>query len=244
MKSRCIIPVLILISIQGCFHFGDELYTSTASRHYSTWSESDAFNIIATSMSNNFINPSQIIVKVNATGYFPMTIFAIQRRAQITNHWDEPTFRAETDALLEKSLGVYYDWEGNRFMDAKGSFITNAFQIDTIEFMVSLMNMEFPLALHDIPLNQLEERILLVNEQGYKIRPIYVSGRIQEKLRMQEVYFVRYALRGMDGRHLFEKSRMMKLELRDFPEGLIELYFPVEKLFTPTHESVMLGVGN
>ncbi len=254
MKYSLIHILLLMIIIPGCFHNVGEIISLPPSE----WSEQDAFSVLTGSMSNNFSNPRQIMVKVNATGYFPITIMAIQRRAQIEKHWTNEVFRKETDELLQQSMGLYYDWEAMRLIDAYGNFIRRADQLETIEFMVTIINLQYPCVppminttapdgslrmqpllspvdypCHEYDIRDLNKKIRLVNGRGDGVSPMYVWGRNHDQLTTTETLFIKFRLRNANGRHLLEKGNELSLEINAFDEGPIHLPFTFDNTKMP-----------
>jgi hypothetical protein len=223
--ARLILRVAFIIGFSGCIHSGENMYMEITNRPPSEWSEPDAFDLIVASMSNNFIDPRQIEVKVNATGYFPMTILAIQRESQLKNHWSEGILHEKTDQLLMASCGVYYEWSSRRFVDTHGNYIKNPIQYEAMEFMVTIFNLQYPRCFYDI--RDLNERIILSNDHGDQVRPLYVWGKKNDNLINTETLIVKFLFRKPDGHHFLEKCREMVLEVRGFEATPIRLSFPV-----------------
>jgi hypothetical protein len=262
----CNIAIFCWISsllICGCSILRTTAIDTVITKTDTAWTDADIFRIIEHSMNNNFINPNQIVIKANATAYFPTTILAIEKKAQIDNHWSRNQFRVEADLLLQHSMGIYYDWDSSRYVDKNGNYITSYTQFESLEFMLTLVNTQYPcvppvinkqtydiaakkflyrteaiLTANDYPcqiylINDLKSRIHLINDIGQEVLPTYILGRAHEQLTMTETLFIKFPLRTTAGEHLFARSDKLCLRIDGFNEGPIQLEFPIEKSYLP-----------
>ena len=154
-------------------------------------------------------------------------------------------------------MGIYYEWDSSRFVDKNGNFVRNVQQYESLEFLVTITNTQFPcvppmihvmgvggdmmvplLGPNNMPCYQydirdLDQRIVLRNDRGAEVHPFYVWGRTHDVLNTTETLFIKFPLRTQSGRHLLEGSCELCMEIGGFNEGPIQLRFPVSAFMLP-----------
>ncbi|MDI6767399.1 MAG: hypothetical protein QME52_11300 [Bacteroidota bacterium] len=250
------ILLIIVTLLSGCVYFSSNQYDIITSRSSTEWDYRDALTVIAASMTHNFID-NRTNIKVIATPYYPSVNLAIQRNAQLVNHWTEEEFRFNTDMLLRDNVGMYIDWETNRFVDSRGNYFRDKLQIDSLMFLITIQNKAWPcnsmvmanvrgVVQMMVPLisfeqcyipdiSNLEERIFPVNEKNKFIKPKYVWGKIKNHLTMSERIFAMFHFSKRDGNsqegnyHFLHGSEKMYLIIKGF-EMDIKLTFPLSMM--------------
>ena len=233
--------MLTLLIFFGCFYFGKDGYEDVTVRSPNTWSTRDCITIIMGATSDNLQNTSSPNIKVIATAYTPSVIMSVNRRAAILGRYHQPIpfsevppiepsdvtekdFRPTVDLLLQEESGIYYDWEKGKYVDARGNYVSDYTQIDSLTFLLAIYNEGWPAYLPDI--THLEEQIILLNDQNKFIKPLQVWGKRRNKLTIiEEDLIVKFQLR-KDDYHFLQDSKHMNLVIAGFDEQ-ITLAFPV-----------------
>ncbi|MBI4810906.1 MAG: hypothetical protein HY800_05600 [Ignavibacteriales bacterium] len=224
--------LIIVTLLPGCIYFSSNQYDIITRRSSTEWDYHDALTIIAASMSHNYFD-IYTSIKVIATPYYPSVIIAIQRNAQLANRWKDEEFRFNTDMLLRDNVGIYIDWETNRFVDSRGNFFCDKLQIDSLMFLIRIDNKRWPIYIPDI--TNLEDRIFLVNDKGKFIKPKYVWGKRRDQLTMHETIFAMFHFTNRKGNpleagyHFLDGSEKMYLIVKGF-EMDIKLAFPLSMM--------------
>ncbi|MGA2622290.1 MAG: hypothetical protein ABSF91_00375 [Bacteroidota bacterium] len=237
-----LLPWLLLLS--GCFYFGKDTYDDLVRRSPDTWSTRDCLTIVMAATSNNFYDQNCPNVKVLATVYSPSVIMANYRRAHILGRHHEPLPPSEVppieslesiadseyvsslDVLVQEEAGLYYDWQTDRYVDARGNYVNSYTQVDSLTVFIAIENKGWPLYIPII--DNLENQIYLVNDQNKFIRPLMVWGRRQTRLVTTENLIAKFRVR-KDNYHFLEHSEHMRLLIDGF-DGKIRLEFPVSLL--------------
>lgn len=149
MKYTCFINLVIgLIFITwilpGCFYFGKERYEDIIKTPSYSWSIRDELTMILEPMAHNLNDINNPNIKVYVTPYYPSVVLAIERAEQRKKHWNEEEYRKNVDQLLKESVGLYMDWEGEKFVDARGNYFRSHTQIDSLLFLITIENRSWP----------------------------------------------------------------------------------------------------
>jgi hypothetical protein len=249
--------ILIVCIFSGCYYFGKNQYADVVEQPSSNWDFTECLTVISAPIGHNFFD-FRTNIKASATPYYPSVVLAIQRRAQRKMDWSESEFQANVDALMKENNGLYIDWQTNRFVDSRGNFFKEYTQIDSLMFLISLINTAWtsansivqvgipiykggakqlipvmvPLVTADqsyLPdISNIEQRIYLVNDKGKFIKPKYVWGRRNNILTNEETLFAMFYFR--EGEHHFlQGSDEILLLIKGF-EGDIRLDFPLSMM--------------
>jgi len=95
-------------------------------------------------MKHNYWRGDSPNIKVMATAYSPAVITAINRISQSKQHWSEGDYQYQMDTLLYHVVGLYMEWQTNRFMDPRGNYLRHPRQLDSLMFLVTLNNRSWP----------------------------------------------------------------------------------------------------
>ncbi len=236
--------VLWLLFLSGCFYIGKDDYDDLVKRSPDTWSTRDCLTIVMAATRNNYNDPRSPNIKVVATVYSPTVIMANYRRAHILGRHQKPLPPSEVppiestesiadlqyvsslDILMQEEVGLYYDWQTDRYVDSRGNYVKSYTQVDSLTFFLSIENWGWPLYMPDI--SNLENEIYLVNDQSRFVRPLLVWGRRHSELVMPENLIVKFRVRKGDY-HFLEHSDHMRL-LVDGLDSKVTLDFPVAVL--------------
>ncbi|MBI3364758.1 MAG: hypothetical protein HY033_07615 [Ignavibacteriae bacterium] len=240
--------IIVLVTFTGCFYFGKDQYADVLEKPPSEWSSRDCLTILTSVMVHN-LNDQGANVQIIATPYYPSVIKAINRREQDFKHESEDQYQLSMDTLLKASTGLYMDWQKGSLVDAKGNYLRDRTQIDSLMFMITLRNKSWPcnipLMLVPIPggykmvplaspadwpcyipdIVDLDKRIFLQNDRGDTMKPRVVWGRKNNLLTMEETLLVMFPLRTSVG-HFLQDSQNMYLTLTGFDQK-IQLKFPL-----------------
>lgn len=247
-----------MLSVQSCFYIGKERYEDIIQRPASEWSIRDELTVVISPIAHNLYDQNSSNIKVFATPYYPSVILALERAEQRINHWSEEEYRLNVDKLMKDAVGIYMDWDNDRFVDDRGNFYRHPTQIDSMLFLITLENRSWPCnvplltvptqrvdsketSYMMIPLMQpydwpcylpditnLEDRIILLNEQKKFIKPKYVWGRRNNILSQPETLFAMFHFRQGD-HHFLSESEKMFLVIKGF-ETDIKLSFPLSMM--------------
>jgi hypothetical protein len=224
-------------------------YDDVAKKPYTEWNYRDVLIIMASAMSHNIFD-YRTNIKVMATPYYPSVVLAIQWRTMEKDHLSGREFRDNVNILLKENVGLYYDWDHNRFMDSRGSYYRDKSQIDSLMFFITIENHAWgaagssvevpvlsgrsivplvaPYAIYIPHINDLEYRIYLLNDEGKFIRPQYLWGRRKNILTTPESMFAMFYLKEGD-HHFLKNSKKMYLLVTGF-ERDIKLPFDLSLL--------------
>lgn len=238
-SSRMNYGIALLCLLAGCS-------SSTTISHIhkppSEWDRIDCDIIIKSSMAHN-VYDQQGTIRVFATPYYPSVVMALSKKQQLLKRMSEKEFRKTFDDLARESLGLYYDWYSSAYFDARGNYLRNRLQIDSLLFLVTIENKRYPCAIPfrfvenspilnilDWPcytpvLGDLRERIVLGNDSNEFIQPKFVWGKKSEQLMKEETLFVMFLLH-QDSHHFLEGTKNLYLIVKGFGDD-IKLTFPV-----------------
>jgi len=185
----------------------------------------------------------QSTIRVFATPYYPSVVMALSKKQQLLKRMSEPEFRKTFDDLARESLGLYYDWYSSCYFDSRGNYLKNRLQIDSLLFLVTIENKNYPCALPfkfvengsisdilDLPcytpvLGDLRQRIFLENDKNELIAPRFVWGKKGNQLMKEETLFVMFPLK-YDSHHFLEGTKNIYMIIRGFGDD-IKLTFPL-----------------
>jgi len=216
---------IIPFVLSGCFYIGKQTYYDVIEKPSDEWSIRDALIVLASPIAHNLCD-QRTHIKVIATPYYPSVVLAIERNAQRINHWTEEQFRVNAEELLKDNVGLYIEWETNRFVDSRGNYYHNVEQIDSLMFLITIENQGWGSYMPDI--SNLEERIFLMNDKGKFIKPKYVWGKRRRYLTMPETMFAMFHFRKGE-HHFLEGSDKMYLVIKGF-ENDIKLTFSLSMM--------------
>jgi len=259
---------LWLLFLSGCFYIGKDDFDDLVKRSPDTWSTRDCLTIIMGATRHNLSDHSSPNIKVVATVYSPFVIMANYRRAHILGRHHKPLppsqvppieslesiadsqYTSSLDVLMQEEAGLYFDWQTERYVDARGNYVKSYTQVDSLTFFIAIQNKSWPcvptiitgpgvpiptplLNLADYPcylpdISNLENEIYLVNDQNKFIRPLMVWGRRQTQLMTDENLIAKFRIR-KDEYHFLEHSDHMRLVITGF-DSKIMLDFPVSVL--------------
>lgn len=183
-------------------------------------------------------------VRIFATPYYPSVVTALSVMQKERMHLTEGDYQRDLDRLAKESMGVYYDSYAGKFMDARGNYVQDRLQIDSLLFLVTVENKSFPCVipfsfasgrpiadLVDYPcytplMSDLEERIELRNEKGESMKPRYILGRKGTLLFHDQTLLVIFPL-SQNGHHFLDGSKEIVMMIRGFGDD-IRLRFPLE----------------
>ncbi len=214
------IGILIFV-LNGCWFWGQADYGDLSGTPSSKWSEKECLTIIVGAQNNNLLD-NRSNLKVMALPYYPSVVKAIGRRSQSKYHWDENDFQIYVDGLLRQGCGFYIDWDhpGERVYDTHLRPVSSSTQMDSILFLMTLMNTGWPPA----DITQLSGNIYLINDEGKYIIPKYVTGQRMNSLGNNvERIFVLFELRA-GGYHFLERSEKYYLAIK-FSDQNIKLVY-------------------
>ena len=261
--------VLWPLLLGGCFYIGKDNFDDLVRRSPDTWSSRDCLTIVMSATSNNFADRSSPNIKVVATVYSPSVIMANYRRGQILGRHHKPLppsevppieslegiadseYTSSIDILMQEEAGLYFDWQTDRYVDARGNYVKSYTQMDSLTVFMTIENKGWPcvpptlmpdglvsvakplISLADYPcyipdISNLENQIYLVNDQNKFIKPMMVWGKRQTHLVMPENLIAKFRIR-KDDYHFLEHSDHMRLIITGF-DGKIMLDFPVSLL--------------
>jgi len=236
------IVCLLIVVLSGCVH---SKYESIVLKPPSAWTKLDCQTIVASAMARYGFE-IESSVRVYATPYYPSVVTALSRMQKERKELSEGEYEKNLDQLAKESMGIYYDSYAGRFMDARGNYVRDRLQIDSLLFLVTIENKSFPCVipfsfasqrpiadLLSYPcymplLNDLEDRIELQNERGDRMKPRYILGRKGSQLFRDETMLVVFPLR-KDGRHFLEGSEEIVMIIHGFGDE-IRLRFPLEMM--------------
>ncbi len=243
LHASCIGTILLL---SGCFTNYDAILVHPSSE----WSSRDCINVMMDGMSSN-IAPKNTTIRVIATLYSFPVILAINRNDQRLRHLTEEEFRTGVERQTKEDLGLYVDWNEGKLVDGRGNYYRNAGQLDSLSLLISIENAGWPCGsiwisnqLGIAPLfslgldpcympeiTDIERRIFLANDRGEMLSPMYVTGRRNDLLTMEETLFAKFPLRSADGSrpHFLSRSEKIWLVIEGFTDK-IRLEFPVRSL--------------
>ena len=262
--------VLWPLLLGGCFYIGKDNFDDLVKRSPDTWSSRDCLTIVMAATANNFDDQSCPNIKVVATVYSPSVIVANYRRGQILGRHRKPLPLSEVprseslesiadseyissiDILMQEEAGLYFDWQTDRYVDARGNYVKSYTQVDSLTFFIAIENKSWPCVpptimpdnhvgigkpllrnLSDYPcylpdIGNLENQIYLVNDRNKFIRPLMVWGKRQTQLMSAENLIAKFRI-GKDDYHFLEHSDHMHLLIDGF-DSRIMLDFPVSLL--------------
>jgi hypothetical protein len=157
--------LLWLLSLGGCFYIGKDDYDDLVRRSPDTWSTRDCLTIVMAATQNNFADKSTQI-KVVATVYSPSVIMANYRRAHILGRHHKTTqvslpgsspseslesiadseYISSLDVLMQEEAGLYFDWQTERYVDARGNYVKSFTQMDSLTLFIEIENKGWPCA--------------------------------------------------------------------------------------------------
>ena len=228
----------------GCFYIGKDNFDDLVKRSPDTWSSRDCLTIVMAATNNNFDDQSCPNIKVVATVYSPSVIMANYRRGQILGRHRKPMpmsevppieslqsvadseYTSSIDMLMQEEAGLYFDWQTDRYVDARGNYVQNYTQVDSLTMFIAIENDGWPLYIPNI--GDLENQIYLVNDQNKFIRPLMVWGKRQTQLMTTENLIAKFRIR-KDDYHFLEHSDNMHLLIDGFDRRIM-LDFPVSLL--------------
>jgi hypothetical protein len=221
---------LLLCLLSGCFSSREDV----SSRSPRQWTKEECLTAVIASTASN-LTDYRTNIKLMAIPYFPSVVEAIVRLQEIddTVGTFDSTYRYQLDALLKSGSGLYYDWEAGKYYSPKGRYYRERTDIDSLLFLVSLLNTGWPCVPPWVPmgdkmvplfasgqmpcytpdLDSLERRIVLRNEKGETVRPRFVWGRKNANLTDDEDLFVLFDLRSPEGKHFFREGKYVYFEL-------------------------------
>jgi hypothetical protein len=156
---------------------------------------------------------------------------------------------------MQEEAGLYFDWQTERYVDARGNYVKSYNQIDSLTLFIAIENKSWPCVpttimpqvsssggvmpthtlgtLANYPcylpdITNLENEIYLVNDQNKFIRPLMVWGKQQTQLMRTENLIAKFRVR-KDDYHFLEHSEHMRLVITGF-DSKIMLDFPVAVL--------------
>ena len=267
--------LLWLLLLSGCFYIGKDTSDDLVKRSPDTWSSRDCLTIVMAATQNNFTDQSSPNIKVVATVYSPSVIMANYRRAHIFGRHHKTSqlslpglppgeslesiadseYISSLDVLMQEEAGLYFDWQTERYVDARGNYVKSFTQIDSLTFFIAIENKGWPCAdpvlmpevksdgnrLVYLPMkpllnpadypcylpdiSNLENQIYLVNDQNKFIRPLMVWGKQQNQLMTTENLIAKFRI-CKDDYHFLEHSDNMRLVITGF-DSKIMLGFPV-----------------
>ncbi len=243
MRSAPLILFLAGVFFAGCF----TNYDSILERRSVEWSSRDCMNVLLQGMSSN-IAPKNTTIRVIATLYSFPVILAINRNDQRLKHLTEVEFRAGVDRQTREDLGLFIDWSRGTLVDGHGNYYHDASQLDSLSLLISIENSGWPCAsilsgagIPIIPLgldpcytpeiDDLEKRIFLANDDGDRVAPMYVTGRRNHLLTMEETLFAKFPLTYSAGSlsQFIGRSGKLWLVIEGFADR-IRLEIPVQSL--------------
>lgn len=245
-KTGSRIALLVCSFLFGsCFYVGKNQLEDIVERPSSEWSSRDCLTIMMGAISHNIFDQYSPNVKVIATPYYPSVITALNRTDQRVKHLSEEQYRSNMDQQFQEDLGLYVDWKELRLVDGNGNYYKSVLQIDTVTFLITIENKNWPcvsplwmfggvitplLGLADYPcytpdIGHLEDSIYLYNDRGQFVRAKSVWGRQRSQLTMEETLLAKFLLR--DGeQHFLTGVRKMYLGIEGF-DAKVKLEFPV-----------------
>ena len=259
--------VLWPLLLGGCFYIGKDNFDDLVRRSPDTWSSRDCLTIIMSATMNNFDDQSTHI-KVVATAYSPSVIMANYRRGQILGRHHklmplsevppieslesvaDSEYTSSIDILMQEEAGLYFDWQTDRYVDARGNYVKSYTQVDSLTMFITIENEAWPcvppmlmpdgatpmhslIGLADYPcylpdIRNIENQIYLLNDQNKFIRPLMVWGKQQTQLMRPENLIAKFRIR-KDDYHFLEHSDHLHLLIDGFDRKIM-LDFPVSLL--------------
>lgn len=229
--------VLVAAAFAGCFAGRD----AVSERSPREWTKEECLTAVISSTASN-LTDYRTNIKLMAIPYFPSVVEAIVRLQELDDTVEtfDSKYKHRLDALLKSGSGLYYDWEQGRYYSPKGRYYRDRTDIDSLLFLVTLLNTGWPCVPPMVPrgdkmvplfgvgqmpcytpdLDSLERRIVLRNERGESVRPRFVWGKKNANLTTDEDLFVLFDLRSQDGKHLFREGEYVWFELT-LPETFI-----------------------
>jgi hypothetical protein len=141
--TNILIFILILI-LAGCFYIGQDRYEDIIKTPSYDWSIREGMTVILEPIAHNLYDLGSPNVKVYAAPYFPSVVLAIERAEQRVKHWNEDEYRKNVDKLLKESVGLYRDWEKEKFVDGRGNYYKEHTQIDSMLILITIENRGWP----------------------------------------------------------------------------------------------------
>ena len=218
--------LLLALAHSGCYFIGMGKYEDVLQRPSSEWSDDECLTIISSVMRHNLYDYTSPNVKLMATPYYPAVITAMNRKRQLEKALSEEQFRRNTDTAMKVQVGLTMDWTSNKVLDVTGKPFQNIIQMDSLLFLITVVNKNWPRYTPDI--SRIEQSILLANDGKKFIRPIYARGRRQSQLTREESMLVMFQLRKGD-HHFLDASENMSLIVTGF-EREIKLDFPLSMI--------------
>ena len=139
-----LITSFIVFYFIGCFYVGKESYEDIIGKPSTDWSIRDGLTVIISPIAHNLFDNGSPNIKVFVTPYYPSVVLAIERSEQRIKHWSEDEYRLNADKLLKDAVGMYMDWNNNRFVDSRGNYFRTPEQIDSLLFLITIENRSWP----------------------------------------------------------------------------------------------------
>ncbi|MBI5022049.1 MAG: hypothetical protein HZB59_11495 [Ignavibacteriales bacterium] len=245
-----------LFYLQGCFYIGQDRYEDIIQEQSTDWSIRDEQIVIISSIADNLLDHNSPNIKVFATPYYPSVVLALEGVEQRIKHLQDDEYRRNADRLLKEAVGLYMDWENYKFMDARGNYVSDITQIDSMQFLITFENRSWPCnipvmtsiksfggafaystapiaGLADWPcympyIKDLNDRIFLVNDENMFIKPQFIWGIRNNILSQPETVFAMFHFRRGD-HHFLSGSKKMYLVIKGF-ENDIKLSFSLSMM--------------
>jgi hypothetical protein len=223
MRMGSILSLWVSLTMVGCFSGREELQ-SVSPRE---WTREECMTVMLSSIATNIFD-HRYNVKLIAVPYFPAVVEAITRLADSRDSLDdfESKYKYQLDALLKSGTGLYYDWEKDKYFSPKGHYYSGKSDLDSLLFLVTLLNNGWPcispiildrqrgtsntlFSIGEMPcdtpdISDIEHRILLFNDQGDTLTPVYVWGRKNKQLTDEEDLLVMFHLNHGKKHHFLE----------------------------------------
>ncbi|MBA4311119.1 MAG: hypothetical protein C0417_00665 [Chlorobiaceae bacterium] len=254
MKGYIVLSFIFFL--QSCFYIGKDRYEDIIQKQSTDWSIRDEQIVMISPIAHNLFDQNSPNIKVFATPYYPSVVLAIERAEQRIKHWQDDEYRQNADKLLRDAVGLYMDWENYKFMDARGNYLRDITQIDSMQFLITFENRSWPCnipimttlksyggsysytsapiaGLADWPcympsIKNLEDRIFLVNDKNKFIKPQFIWGIRKNILSQPETIFAMFHFREGD-HHFLNGSKKMYLVVKGF-ENDIKLSFSLSMM--------------
>jgi hypothetical protein len=231
LSVAILLCTILFIPFSGCFSSREEV----SDRSPREWTKEECLTAVLSSTATNIFD-KRTSIRLIAVPYFPSVVEAIVRLGEIEDTVDtfESKYKFQLNALLKSGSGLYYDWEKGKYFSPKGRYFNGRTDIDSLLFLVTLMNTSWPcispkifnpllgpvpiFSLADMPcytpaLDSLDRRIVLRNEHGEQLSPKYVWGKANANLTTEEDLFVMFDLSSSGDKHFLRDGEYVYFEL-------------------------------
>lgn len=220
-------------SLAGCIPTN---YEAIVANSPSVWTKSDCVEVIRTAMVHNVYDQNANI-RIFATPYFPVVVTALNRLQQLNANMTDDESKISLNKFARETMGVYYDWYEDKFLDPRGKYLKDRTQIDSLLFVVTVENKTFPctipysfalkrpimdllaLPCYSPVLDDIDNRIFLENDKHEILQPRYIYGRKGSQLLKDETLLVMFPLRS-GGTSFLEGSNMIYVIIRGFGDDI------------------------